>query len=297
MNKVSTHSVWRIAGYLAYGLVLFVLLLFARFPADKFKQYCENRLGGLVSDTACTIDRIEYRMPFTMIFTGIHVRSVTESRASGLTVDRLAISLDSLRSPEAITLAGDLYGGQMSARLAAGDLFSGKIVMNDIRLRDLNAAALQKDLGPVDRKINGTLSVSGRYQAAVADFTGGIGEGRVEMAAGTVALLQPVLSLSQIDFSHLSGNISYEKNRLTVKDGVLKGSDLAGDFFGEIILAKRSSQSELQMGGRLVAQAAFLQAHPQEEKMLQAVMKRYNMTALPFRVGGTLDTPIFRLGN
>lgn len=288
---------WRNAGYLAYGLMLLALLLYARFPAEKFKQFCENRLGGLLADSSCAIDRIDYQLPLTLNFLGIHLRKTTDSGASELTLDRLSFILESAGKPATFTLAGALYGGQFSAHLAVGDFAQGRISMNDIRLVGLDAAALQKDLGRVDRKISGTFSFTGKYQADTTGFTAGIGEGRVEVAAGRVALLQPVLSLNQIDFHHLSGNIRYEKNRLTLRDGVLKGADLAGDFSGDMTLTGNYSQSEVQLGGRLVPQAAFLKDHPQEEKMVQAVMKRYNMTTLPFRVVGTLNNPVFRLSN
>lgn len=297
MRLLRAFLSWRSAGYLAYGLTLLALLLYARFPADKFKQFCENRLGSLLTDSTCAIDRIEYQLPLTLNFFGVHLRKITESGASELTLDRLSLALESAGKHLAFTLSGALYGGQVSAHLAIGGFARGRIAMNDIRLVGLDAAALQKDLGRVDRKISGTFSFTGEYQADTTGFTAGIGGGRIEMAAGSVALLQPVLSLNQIDFHHLSANIRYEKSKLTIRDGVLKGTDLAGDFSGTVALNDSYSQSELQLGGRLVPQAAFLMAHPQEEKMVQAVMKRYNMTALPFGVGGTLTSPIFRLSN
>lgn len=284
---------WRTVVYLIYALILTGTLLYVRFPAQTFKQFCENRLELIFPESVCTIERISYRFPLTISFEAVNFSSTGSSGRPGFFVDSLSVAPDLAKLGGNITLAATVYGGVFSARLEV-DFTAKKIELHDVQITGLDAAALQKGLAVLDRKVSGTLGFTGSYQGTFDNPAGGSGQGRIVADAGSVALLQPVLSLQQIDFYQAVGNLRYENRKLSVSEGKLKGKDLTADFAGNLQVASTFLASEVQIGGRLVPQAAFLQTHPQEQKMVQGVMKRYNMTALPFKVGGTLSSPTFR---
>lgn len=293
MRVIRAIVSWRTIVCLAYALILTGLLLYVRFPTQKFKQFCENRLEFIFPGSVCAIERISYRFPLTLNFEAVNIINTGSSGRSGVFIDNLSVTPDLAKIGGNITVAAAVYGGALSARLEV-DFAAKKIELQDIRITDLDAAALQKGLAVVDRKASGTLGFTGSYQAAFDNPAGGSGQGRIVADDGSVALLQPVLSLQQIDFYQAVCNLRYENRKLEVSEGTLKGKDLTADFAGELQLLSSFLASELQIGGCLVPQAAFLETHPQEQKMVQGVMKRYNMTALPFKVGGTLSNPTFR---
>ncbi|MBU1565930.1 MAG: type II secretion system protein GspN [Proteobacteria bacterium] len=293
MKVIRTIFSWRTILYLAYALILTGLLLYVRFPTKKFTQFCENRLELIFPESDCNIDRIIYQFPSTLTFNGVSLRRSGVSGDPGFFVDRLSVTADLPKLMSNITLAVTFYGGALSARLEV-DAAAKRIEMHDIRLAGLDVAGLQKDLVILDRKVSGKLGFTGSYQAAFENLAGGTGKGQVVVDAGSVELMQPVLSLQQIDFYQVVCNLRYENRKLLFSEGTLNGKDLTADFTGELQAVSSFLASEMQFGGRLIPQAIFLEIHPQEKRMVQGLMKRYNMTALPFKIGGTLSSPTFR---
>lgn len=292
MKVLSRIISWRPIVCLAYALALTVLLLYVRFPAEKFKQFWENRLELIFPGSNCTIKRIDYRFPLTVTFYGANLKRTVGVKSSRLLLDSVSVTANPAQ-PKSLALAASLYGGALSTRLE-GDYKSKNIWLHDIQLVGLDIAAMHKDLAIVDRRITGTLGFTGNYQAGIDNLTGGTGQGQAVADGGSVALLQPVLSLTQIDYSHVVCNLRYAKNKLMVSEGMLKGNDLTAEFAGEFQFTASFFDGELRLGGSFVPQKAYLDSHPQEQKMVQTILKHNNMTALPFRVGGTLNSPTFR---
>ncbi len=293
MSVIRIIFSWRTVVYLIYALLLTGLLLYVRFPSQTFKQFCENGLERIFPESVCTIERVNYRFPLTIRFEAVNFRSTGFSGRPGLFIDSLSVAPDLAKPRGYITLAATAYGGSLFTRLEV-NFTAKKIELHDVQITGIDVAALQKSFAVQDRKVSGTLGLTGRYQATFDHPAGGSGEGRIVADAGSVALLQPVLSLQQIDFYQAVGTLRYENKKLSVSEGKLKGKDLTADFAGNLQVASSFLASEVQIGGRLVPQAAFLETHPQEQKMVQGVMKRFNMSALPFKVGGTLSSPTFR---
>lgn len=284
---------WRIVLFLTYAILLTGFLLYLRFPSQKFKQFCENRLERIFTEDVCTIDRIGYQFPLTFTFYGVHVTRPDAAGRAEFVIDSLSLRPDPVKLSNRITVHAALYGGVLSAQLE-GDLSAKKMTLHDIQLSGLDVAALQKSLAVFPRKVAGTLAFTGSYQATFVKPAGGKGQGRLVVDSGSMALLQPVLSLRQIDFHQAVCSLRYDNGKIEAFEGTLAGKDMTADFSGELQLALSLFDSELQLTGRLVPLAAFFETHPQEEKMVQGVMKRFNMTALPFKVGGTLNSPTFR---
>ncbi|MFH0784263.1 MAG: type II secretion system protein GspN [Pseudomonadota bacterium] len=293
MRVIRTIFSWRAILFLAYALLLIGFLLYLRFPAQKFKQFCENRLELIFTECVCTIDRISYQIPLTFTFYGVRLRRADAAGRADFIIDSLTLTPNPAKLPNKITLAATLYGGVLSAQFD-GDFSAKKMMLHDIQLSGLDVAALQKSFAVFERKIEGTLGFTGSYQATFDRPAGGTGQGRIVVDTGSMALLQPVLSLQQIDFHQAICNLQYNNGKLEASDGRLKGKDITADFTGELQPAMSFWDSELQLTGRLVPLDAFLEMHPQEQKIVQGVMKRFNMTTLPFKVGGTLNSPTFR---
>ncbi len=284
---------WRAVLFVTYAVLLTGFLLYLRFPAQKFKQFCENRLERIFTEGVCTIDHINYQLPLTFTFYGVHVKRPVAAGRAELVIDSLSLRPDPVKLNNRITVHAALYGGVLSAQLE-GDFSAKKMILHDIELSGLDVAALQKSLAIFPRKVAGIVGFTGSYQAAFTQPAGGKGQGRLVVDSGSMALLQPVLSLRQIDFHQAVCNLQYDNGKIEASEGTLKGKDMTADFTGEIQPALSLFNSELQLTGRLVPLAAFFETHPQEEKMVQGVMQRFNMTALPFKVGGTLNSPTFR---
>ena len=64
------HSIFSLRSllYILYAVLLTAVLLYVRFPAEKFKQYCVGQIENLVPESTCTIKHIGYRFPLSADF-------------------------------------------------------------------------------------------------------------------------------------------------------------------------------------------------------------------------------------
>jgi type II secretion system protein N len=285
----------RIPLYLAYGLVLTAVLVYVRFPAAKFRQYCESSIERVLPDTSCSIDRIDYRFPATVRFSGITLGRTTDGNRSEWIIDHLAVSPAAGKLMREFAVTGTFYSGVWSTRMGV-DFTARQFTLKEILLDGLDTAALTASLNGIERKIVGKIGFTGSYQATVDDPGGGTGQGRMVVSDGSFALLQPVLSLTAIDFRQLTFETKFTGRRLDILDGKVQGNDITADFSGGLALTESFVESNLQLSGQMTLQADFLANHPEERKMVQGLLRRYNRSTLPFKVGGTMIRPTFRFG-
>ena len=286
---------WRLLASLLYALMLTGVLLYVRFPTEKFKVFCENRLGLLLSAEVCTIDRIDYNFPLTFTFDGIDISRGGVSQQEGFVIDNLSIAVNPSSLGKTSFVSAALYGGKVSFRLEMD--FTGQtirlqgIILTGLRLTDLVKGPLA-----LDRKIEGIATFAGDYQAGFVDLIGGVGKGRVTIKEGNIDLMQPVLSLRRIDFIEAVCTLQYENRKIEIAEGKLQGKDVTAEFSGEFRLGPSLINTEWQLGGSLLPSVVFLQTYPREARMVQALMQGDDMTALPFKIGGTLKNPTVRFG-
>ena len=154
----------RMLAYLLYALMLIGVLLYVRFPAEKFKAFCENRLGLLLAAGVCSINAIDYNFPLTLNFDGIRLSREGNSRQEGFFIDSLSLVVNPANLGKTAFLSATFYGGKFSARLETD--FTGKTIrMQGITLTSLRLGDLVKGPLAVDRKIEGMAAFEGDYQA------------------------------------------------------------------------------------------------------------------------------------
>ena len=284
---------FRSLGYFAYAVLLTAVMLYVRFPAEKFKEYCEKRIERLLPGSACNVAHIGYRFPLSTVLETIIISRVVDGQQSDMVVDWLAISPEPLQFWKAFKLKGEIYSGLFEAGL---DLDTGRqtFQLDNIRLEGLEAEKLVESIGLTDREITGIFGFSGSYAAPNSHPSDGSGEGVIEVVTGSMTLLQPILALSTIEFEKIAVEVTRENGILRFTDGQLLGEELVADFTGELRLASPLLNSNILLKGHLEPDDGFLKSHPEEQQAVQRLLQRYKMTVLPFKVGGTVKRPLFR---
>ncbi len=290
------HSVFSLRSllYVVYAVLLTALLLYVRFPAEKFKAYFEQRVERLLPGSACAIEDIAYRFPSSAAFANIHVMRTIDGQDTDMVVERLSITPEPMQFWRAFTLHGEMYSGLFTAGLDV-DSAAQQFTLRDIRLKGLEVGKLTESIGLVDREISGILAFTGDYRGA-SNHPGddGAGAGEIEVVNGSIGLLQPILALSAIEFDTLTVGLKRENGVVRFVDGELLGKDISADFAGEMRLAAPFLQSDILLTGHLAPDDVFLSNHPREQQFVQRLLQRYKVTDLPFKVGGTVQRPLFR---
>jgi type II secretion system protein N len=290
---VDSSFSFRSLSYLAYAVLLTLVLLYVRFPAEKFKAYCENRIERLLPGSACKVDRIVYRFPLSTVLENVIISRGIDGQEANMVVTRLVVSPEPLQFWKAFKLQGEIYSGLFEAGLDF-DTKTQSFQLENIQLEGVAAGELAKSIGLADRQLSGFVGFSGNYQALNSQPGDGTGEGVVEIVAGSMSLLQPILTLSTLEFDQLAVDLAYENGRLSFLEGELLGKDIVADFSGELQLASPLLNSSLLLSGHLEPDEVFLSNQPKQQQVVQRLLQRYKMTVLPFKVGGTVKRPLFR---
>jgi len=285
---------WRFLLYGLYAVLLITVLLYVRFPAERFRQFCENTLQSELTNWRVRIEAVSFQPPTTLKLNNVILTGSYEGLPSQLVFDRVTVKANPGRL-SVLDLEAELFRGRLTAALAL-DRRGRSFRLEDIRLKDLVLAEALQSLGMVEREVAGNYDFSGDYQAAWDAPLAGRGQGRVEISAAKMGLVAPLLSLAAIDINSLTASIQFEGEEVELADGQLRGRELRADFSGKVVLASSLPRSQLQLNGLLQPEEAFLQANPREQMLVQRLRQRYNMPGVPFQVGGTLTGPTFRFG-
>ena len=277
--------------YVIYGLLLTTVLLYVRFPTDKFKSFCEQRLEQSLKASNCSIKRIHYRFPVSVVFEKIRILKAGEEQQSEIIIDNFKIR-PSIKFWKTFKIFGDLYSGTFRGTLNL-DRDKKSYNLTDAVVSNLNLNQILEGQGVVNRKVTGSLSGSGKYSAQWNTPAAGEGKGRIEVTAGQIQFLQPILSLTEINYNRINLDISVGE-QVEIQEGKLKGKNLDADFEGTVNVMDSLLASRVRLSGLLEPKRDFLQSHPKEAKMVKQYAKRYKKSALPFKLRGTVENPTFR---
>jgi len=280
--------------YLVYAVALTAVLLYVRFPTEKFRIYCEHRLEQVLANGRCTIGEIAYHFPAAIEFRKVKIAQPQGNNNSGIMLDRLRLS----PAPEGFLkywqVDGELYTGLLSATLAV-QLKEKMFQLKAISIKKADFAAITSGVPSFQRKITGELSFSGEYKARLDQPLVGSGNGSLRLIAGTIDLMQQILTLDTIDFKEINSLWKYGDSVLTLAEGKMIGEQLDAEFEGTVEAPFLPPVGGLNINGFLVPGDNFLKDNPQIDRLVQRLMRQYKKSAVPFRLGGTLDKPTFRL--
>ncbi len=285
---------WRYLLYGLYALLLIAILLYARFPAESYRQYCQATLQRHFPEWETRIGDITFHPSGSMVFHHIALSGTFDGKPSALLVNKLTLQVNPRQFPE-LAVAAELYSGRLTAELVV-NWKDRQFRLDELHLAEVALAQLVEGLALANREVTGDLEFIGNYQASWDEPTVGRGQGKVVISSGSFGLLQPILSLATLEFSQLNAEIEFQGKDLQLLAAVLNSQTLGAQFSGKARLAPLLPESELALSGLLKPEEAFLKANPREQMLVQRLKRRYNTPGLPFLVGGTVSGPTFRFG-
>ena len=280
--------------YLLYAVALTALLLYVRFPTEKFKSYCEYRVEQVVKNGKCSIAKIGYHFPASIELSKVRITKTVDDKQSSILFDRLKISTGVKDFRPFWNIDGDFYGGMFQAE-ANVDFKKKSLYLGNIVIENVDLAAVTANIASFDREISSTVSFTGEYKTTFSKLLAGNGSGNLRFIDGTVGLVQKILMLDSIEFEEIDILCKYENKTFQITDGKMLGFQLDADFAGALQGPLLPPKGALDITGFLVPNEAYLTEQPQVARIVDRLMKRYKKSAVPFRVGGTLNKPTFRL--
>ena len=314
----NTFRRWSLYGI--YALLLVAILLYFRFPTQKFKIFCTQKVSQYLSGNECSIESLRYQFPVTLVANNLrlHVNNQAgQSRSStgaipganntGLGKQSAAKTPagEVLEIPK-VTLAPVLsgwgktfsisitaYGGTHWATLAC-DRAQNTFTLSKIEINNLDLAKLSWLQAQTGRAITGLLTVEGSYSGQSGQgLSRGTGQGTAQIKKGTFDLLYPIFSLKNIDVESGEVLIKLHEQKMLLTKGKFSGKELAGTFSGQVdSLGVNFAAMQLDMTGSLAPTPALVKKSGQAQPLLQQLQK--NHSTLPFHLQGTIGKPAFR---
>ncbi len=280
--------------YLLYAVALTALLLYVRFPTEKFKSYCEYRVEQVMEIGKCSIGKIGYHFPASVEFLNVKIIQTVDDKPSSVIFDRLKISTAIKDFRPLWNIDGDFYGGAFQGEAVVS--FKEKtLYINDIKAEGIDLKGITANIPSFERDISSTVSFSGEYKTKLSQLLTGSGAGSLRFTDGKVKLVQKILMLDFVDFEEIDVIWKYENKTFQVTEGNMLGFQLDADFAGALQGPWLPPRGVLDVTGFLVVHESYLVEQPQVERIVERLMKRYKKSAVPFRVRGTLNKPTFRL--
>lgn len=283
----------RLFGYFLYGVVLTAVLLYVRFPTEKFLAYCENNLATTFPGSQWNLSGGSYTPPFTGTIGEARVTG-SDPENGGLVFRQVKISIPSIFAPRSWHIQTMGYGGEMEGQLVW--LPDGRFKLTNVDLHGVDIAALAADVNLDNREVAGTLTITGEYSGERRQPLKGEGSGKVTLASGRVSLAQQILSLEMIQFDSIAADFIYQDGVVQLAQGNVQGQQIYGEFSGDVAQSWPVSEAMLTLNGKIGVSETFLEARPNEKRLIGQMLKRFGGTTLPFYLGGSVGSPTFGFG-
>lgn len=280
---------------IVYGCLLTGALLYMRFPKSEFKDYCCRVAEAYFPESECSIGDVNYTFPLTLRAENIQLVSEEDPESVLLQTQSLSVSPNLGYPLDRFSVKSDLYGGTAEGELIIGETqgaFSLKeLEVNSIDLEQLTL--IQEDL---ERAFTGELGFTGEYSGNLGDLYGGAGKGKISIKKGSMELLQPILTLNQLNLRNAAFDLVYKDKELQVEEGKFSGKELRGTFSGTVEIDSPWLRSELDLAGEMGVETSFFAGNTRMKRVVNSLQKRHNKAMLPFNVGGPVLDPVFRFG-
>ena len=317
----SQNTFWRWSFYGIYALLLVVILLYLRFPTQKFKTFCTQKVSQYLSGNECSIESLRYQLPLTLVANNLrlHVNNQAGKGRSSAGVIPGASDTGPGKQSEAKTpaLAGEVLdipkvtlapilsgwgktfsisitacGGTHQATLAL-DRVHNTFTLPKIEINGLDLAKLPWLQAQTGRAITGLLTAQGSYSGQSGqDISKGTGQGTIHIKKGTFELLSPIFSLKNIDVESGEVLIKLQEQKMLLTKGKFSGKELEGTFSGQVdSLGTNLAAMQVDLTGTLAPLPALVKKSGQAQPLLQQLQK--NHATLPFQLQGTIGKPVF----
>ena len=284
----------RLLGYLLYGLVLTAVLLYVRFPAEKAELYLTRLSQAAFPSFEFAAGAKKVTFPPALEMDRLLVSSRRDGRPL-LLLENVHVAPTLAGVGREYRLAAQLHGGNVSGILKISPL-ARTFSFVDMAVRDVRCEDLQLLQETGERKLAGTVSLSGAYSGSWQAGESVALNGKLELKQGIIGLRQPILTIGELKVSSLAMELVLDGQELRVKDGTMQADSMAAGFTGTMQMAQLFKDWKLAIDGELEMRSQFLKDKPRVSRVVQRLQKQYDNTQIPYYIKGTMANPRFAFG-
>jgi len=274
-------------GFILYGFVLMVCLLYLLFPSDVFRQYLITTANTANPRFRVSAEDARLWLPFGVKFhqTQIFLKEMPDMEifhAERLMIRPAIGSLLKGRSGfvfDCNAYEGNLSGDLQFSKKGITSPFSTSIKLEKVSIGDYNYLSVL-----TRRNLSGILD--GRI--IFRGLTDGTGEADLKITDGGVELKEPLFNLESINFDELDIKLVLRDQKVELSHVKMRGREVQGVLAGTIRLKRDLLKSGLDLRGSIEMGGDLFKG-----SMGNAETSR--PLKLPFVIQGTIMEPRFRL--
>jgi len=239
-----------IAGYIVYGLALFIFFAYLTFPFNDMRGRVESLIEDALS-TGVSINAIEPSIIPGLILKGITISNSLDGEGPAVRIDRLRLRIGLLPLLwGSFRLSGkvSLYGGQGWGRVKyRKDFLDIVLDFKGINLEDMDYTEKRWGL-----KFKGSLSGGIMFTGSSTDASQLKGKAYLRLKGGGIweSSFFSLLTIPAMDFEDTEANMVFSSGKAVLEDFRLKGKDAECVLSGDILLQPSIGQSLLGFHGR-----------------------------------------------
>lgn len=286
------HKQW--LWYALYCFALFIIFLYLLFPSEILKKYFINEADRIYPDFKIKLDTIKFSFPLGVKIKNLEVSNENVPDTNIYESDNTTISPGILShlvghgkySFQSSTMGGSISGFIQKVDETAKDGVNTRIKFKDIHLDD------RAFLHPlISRRLAGLARGEINFNGNLSFPENGDFDISLDIFDGKIKLLNPILSLSAIDFYKISLAAKIENKKISITGTELSGDGIKGSASGTIRLNSDFLTSRLDLKGELEFSSAYFQDMPDVQNAIAILTSGKEDGKLTFNVRGTIDKP------
>ncbi len=296
-KKTTGKSKKKWFGYVLYGILMTLLLLYYRFPSDAFVDYMQEKVEKIDPQLTLSIAKVAPLMTFGLKFQDAWLYMKTNRENPVFKTEKLLVrpSILSVFRKEwrfcfnALAYKGVIEGCSSVEKKKKDAPFQTTVALREVPMGADNPL---KDI--IGRNLEGTLNGNITFRGQPKSLMSGTGEVDLRLSDGRIGLEQPILNLDGIGFHEVLIKMTLENRRLNLTRVTLRGTNMNGSLSGVVILNNDISRSSLNLRGTLEPFAEFIKDLTDSPDTVKLIRQRLNRGKITFAVRGTLAEPSFR---
>jgi len=286
--------------YLAYIIILTVILLYILFPeralTDYFKSQAENRYPNLNIE----FDEINLSLSPGIKIYGLKISSKEDPDTPVYMSKKTLIQpsiLGLLTGNSSYSFESSVNGGEISGFLKK------KITNKKERVEatiDFNKIILDENvlIDPIlGQRVEGILNGKITFMGDLFNLLNGNAEVSLELTDGKINLKKPFIELNEIEFDKINISGVLDKRKFNIKSLDITGSDINGSGSGDIPLKDNILSSRLRLKVEIEPSPTLLQENPLVDTAVRLIKKRAKDGKYIIDIKGTIGKPSLPLSN
>jgi len=297
MNEITEKSRKKWIGYILFGILLTLGLLYYRFPSEAIRGFLQARVEKISPQLALSMERVSPSFTLGLRFLEPELLLKTTPQKPIFKADRLLVRpvILSLFRDEwtfcynALAYKGVFEGCTSVAKDKNDAPFRTTLALKDVPMGGDNP--LKEVTGRnLEGILNGTVSYNGQSKSLIR----GTGEVDLRLSEGRMELVQPLLNLESISFHEVLVKMTLSNRKLNLTRVALRGTNMNGTLTGVVNLNKELSRSSLNLRGTLEPFAGFIKDLTDSPDTVRLIRQRLKRGKITFVIRGTLAEPNFR---